>query len=54
MGVSGNDRDGVIDSLSKIANREIDSEREADERTIIERIRDRLDTKKYKDGDENL
>ena len=54
MGVSGSNRDSVIDSLRQIANREIDEEREADERSIIEKIRDRLDTKKYKPGDENL
>ena len=52
MGVSGSNRDAIIDSLRDIANREIDSERQSDERTIIERIRDRLDTKKYKKGDE--
>lgn len=52
MGVSGNNRDSVIDSLRQIANREIDQEIQADERTIIEKIRDRLDTKKYKQGDE--
>ena len=54
MGVSGNNRDSVIDSLRQIANREIDEQRQVDERSIIEKIRDRLDTKKYKPGDENL